>query len=74
MKFMTLKTPQASANCSQPMTPSLTKSGTPRKRKPGAGRPALGKIKLTVHILPSTRAALGAKPGKKLDEICSRKK
>lgn len=51
------------------MTPSLTKSGKPRKRAPGAGRPSLGKVKLTVHVLPSTRAALGARPGKKLDEV-----
>jgi hypothetical protein len=45
----------------------LTKAGEPRKRAPGAGRPALGKIKLTVHILPETRAALGDKPGAVLD-------
>jgi hypothetical protein len=45
----------------------LTKTGEPRKRAPGAGRPALGKVKLTVHILPSTRAALGDKPGAVLD-------
>ena len=47
--------------------PQLTKAGQPRKRKPGAGRPSLGKVKLTVHILPSTRAALGNKPGAVLD-------
>ena len=47
--------------------PQLTKAGEPRKRAPGAGRPALGKVKLTVHILPSTRAALGNKPGAVLD-------
>jgi hypothetical protein len=45
----------------------LTKTGEPRKRAPGAGRPALGKVKLTVHILPETRAALGDKPGAVLD-------
>jgi hypothetical protein len=45
----------------------LTKAGEPRKRAPGAGRPALGKVKLTVHILPSTRTALGNKPGEVLD-------
>ncbi len=45
----------------------LTKAGLPRKRKPGAGRPSLGKVKMTVHILPSTRLALGAKPGEVLD-------
>jgi len=45
----------------------LTKAGLPRKRKPGAGRPSLGKVKLTVHILPATRQALGNKPGEVLD-------
>ncbi len=45
----------------------LTKAGKPRKRAPGAGRPSLGKVKLTVHILPETRAALGDKPGAVLD-------
>ncbi len=47
--------------------PQLTKAGEPRKRAPGAGRPALGKVKLTVHILPATRNALGDKPGEVLD-------
>ena len=45
--------------------PALTKAGTPRKRKPGAGRPS--KVKMTVHILPATRQALGDKPGEVLD-------
>ena len=49
------------------MKPNLTKAGTPRLRKEGAGRPLLGKVKLTVHILPETRAALGDKPGAVLD-------
>lgn len=44
---------------------ALTKAG--RKRKPGAGRPRLGKVKMTVHILPATRQALGDKPGEVLD-------
>ena len=47
--------------------PALTKAGQPRKRKPGAGRPSLGKVKMTVHILPATRQALGDKPGEVLD-------
>jgi hypothetical protein len=50
---------------------SLTKAGTPRKRAPGAGRPALGKVKMTVHILPETRAKLGAKPGEAIDRAFS---
>jgi len=49
------------------MKPNLTKAGTPRLRKEGAGRPSLGKVKLTVHILPSTRAALGERPGAAID-------
>ena len=36
-------------------------------RRPGAGRPTSGKIKLTVHILPETRAKLGDKPGEAID-------
>ena len=47
--------------------PQLTKAGQPRKRKPGAGRPKSGKVKMTVHILPATRQALGSKPGEVLD-------
>lgn len=47
--------------------PQLTKAGLPRKRKPGAGRPKSGKIKMTVHILPATREALGSRPGEVLD-------
>jgi hypothetical protein len=49
----------------------LTKAGTPRKRAPGAGRPALGKVKLTCHIAPETRAKLGPKPGEAIDEAFS---
>jgi hypothetical protein len=45
----------------------FTKAGEPRKRAPGAGRPSLGKVKMTVHILPATRKALGTKPGEVLD-------
>lgn len=56
---------------SKPTRPDeLTKAGNPRKRKKGAGRPPLGKIKLTVHILPETRAKLGSKPGEAIDALC----
>lgn len=41
----------------------LTKAGTPRKRAPGAGRPSLGKIKLTCHVPEDVREYLGSKPG-----------
>ena len=51
----------------------LTKLGLPRQRKPGAGRPSLGKVKLTVHIKPETRAALGPRPGVAIDEAFSGK-
>jgi hypothetical protein len=50
----------------------LTKAGEPRKRAPGAGRPSLGKVKMTVHVLPSTRAALGDKPGEAIDALFSK--
>lgn len=49
--------------------PALTKAGQPRKRKPGAGRPKSGKVKMTVHILPATREALGPKPGERIDAL-----
>lgn len=45
----------------------LTEDGLPRQRKPGAGRPKSGKVKMTVHILPATRRTLGDKPGEVLD-------
>lgn len=47
----------------------LTKSGHPRKRAIGAGRkPALiRKVRLTVNILPTTRKALGKRPGAIID-------
>lgn len=40
-------------------------------RKPG--RPHSGNVKLTVHIKPETRAWLGDKPGKRIDEIVKEK-
>ena len=36
-------------------------------RRPGAGRPTSGKVKLTCHISPETRAKLGDKPGEAID-------
>jgi hypothetical protein len=45
---------------------------TTKKRggaQPGSGRPRSGKVKLTVHVLPETRAALGAKPGEAIDRL-----
>jgi hypothetical protein len=38
-------------------------------KRPGAGRPALGKVKLTCWVVPETRAKLGSKPGEMLDRI-----
>jgi hypothetical protein len=49
----------------------LTEAGTARKRAPGAGRPALGKVKLTCHIAPETRAKLGDRPGEAIDRAFS---
>jgi hypothetical protein len=43
--------------------PQMTKAGTPRKRAPGGGAKPKGNLKLTVHIPPDVRAALGPKPG-----------
>lgn len=40
-------------------------------KREGAGRPKSGKIKLTVHILPETRAALGDKPGEAIDALAA---
>ena len=53
------------------MSSEKTKAGTPRKRAPGAGRPKSGKVKLTVHVLPETRATLGDRPGEKIDAAFS---
>lgn len=38
-------------------------------KRPGSGRPKSGKIKLTVHVLPETRAKLGKKPGEVIDRM-----
>jgi len=40
-------------------------------RRPGAGRPVSGKVKLTCHVLPETRAKLGGKPGEAIDRAFS---
>jgi hypothetical protein len=38
-------------------------------KRPGAGRHALGKVKITMHVLPATRDSLGSKPGARVDEL-----
>lgn len=48
-----------------PAKKQLTKAGQPRKNAPGQGRPkgsgkGPDKVKLTVHILPETKDAIGA--------------
>jgi hypothetical protein len=43
-----------------------SKRGGPQ---PGSGRPKSGKIKMTVHVLPETRASLGVKPGDAIDQL-----
>lgn len=39
-------------------------------KRNGAGRkpPDVAKVRLSTWVLPSTKAAIGAKPGQKLDE------
>ena len=39
--------------------------------RPGAGRPRAGKVKLTCHISPETRAKLGDRPGENIDAAFS---
>ena len=53
---------------SRKATPQDATSKRGGKRE-GAGRKPSGKIKLTVHILPETRAALGDKPGEAIDAL-----
>lgn len=38
-------------------------------KRPGAGRKESGKVKMTVHVTPETRAALGEKPGEAIDAL-----
>lgn len=40
-------------------------------KRSGAGRPKSGKVKLTVHVLPSTAKALGDKPGAAIDRLAA---
>jgi hypothetical protein len=40
-------------------------------RRPGAGRPVSGKVKLTCWIKPETRERIGDKPGEKIDAAFS---
>lgn len=47
-----------------PKKPQLTKAGTPRKRAPGGGAKPKGNVKMTAHVPPDVRQALGSKPGK----------
>jgi len=50
------------------MSAEKTAKGRGGKR-PGAGRKESGKVKMTVHISPETRAYLGAKPGESIDAL-----
>jgi ribosomal protein S30 len=43
--------------------PTLTKAGKPRQRAPGGGAKPKGNVKMTVHVPPDVREALGSKPG-----------
>jgi len=40
-----------------------------KKQKHAGGRPSLGKVKLTCHVKPETRKALGEKPGEAVDRL-----
>lgn len=50
------------------MSTKKTTKGRGGKR-PGAGRKESGKVKMTVHVTPATRAALGDKPGEAIDAL-----
>ena len=50
------------------MSAKKTTKGRGGKR-PGAGRKESGKVKMTVHVTPETRAALGDKPGEAIDAL-----
>lgn len=52
--------------------PPLTKTGAPRKNKPGAGRPKAGTVLLQCRVKPETKAALGRWPGKAVDALVRR--
>lgn len=56
--------------CSIPFahTPHDDCNGKPGLKRP-RGRPKAGTVKLTAHILPATRAALGKEPGKAIDRL-----
>jgi predicted GTPase len=43
-----------------------------KTKKHAGGRPALGKVKLTCHVKPETREALGEHPGAAIDSIVAR--
>ena len=40
-----------------------------KTKKHAGGRPSLGKVKLTCHVKPETRKALGPKPGEAVDRL-----
>ena len=41
-------------------------------KRPGAGRKPSGKVRLQCWVEPETKAALGPKPGPKIDEMVKR--
>lgn len=43
-------------------------------KRENAGRPKSGKVKLTVHVLPETKAALGERPGEAIDALVAQDK
>lgn len=54
------------------MSRKAAKQDKPKGRggkRNGAGRKESGKVKMTVHVTPETRAALGDKPGEAIDAL-----
>jgi hypothetical protein len=53
----------------------MKKEPTRGGKRPNAGRkpPEVRKVRLSTWVLPSTKAALGDKPGAKLDDLFSGK-
>jgi hypothetical protein len=43
-------------------------------KREGSGRNALGKVKVTMHVLPATRDSLGSKPGARVDLLVAESK
>ena len=58
-----------------PMNRKLAKTDKPKRggARENAGRPKLGKVKMTVHVMPETKVKLGSKPGAAIDALVAKK-